>query len=136
MDIVLGYALALVIGLVIGILGGGGSILTVPVLVYLLKISPVIATAYSLFVVGTSSLFGTFQNIRKGIINFKVGFIFAFPSLIAVYATRKYLLPNIPDTIDTGIFILFKRYSHNGIFCIHHVPGFLIYDYQKERSKG
>ncbi len=54
---IFGYFGALLIGVVLGLIGGGGSILTVPILVYLLAINPMTATAYSLFVVGTSSLF-------------------------------------------------------------------------------
>ena len=63
-----GYFGALIIGLVLGLTGGGGSILTVPVLVYLLGINPVTATAYSLFIVGTTSAFGTIQDYRKGLV--------------------------------------------------------------------
>ena len=73
MDITLvfGYIGALLIGVVLGLVGGGGSILTVPVLVYLFGIAPVLATAYSLFIVGLSALFGAFQNMKKGLIDFK-----------------------------------------------------------------
>jgi len=63
---IFGYFGALLIGVVLGLIGGGGSILTVPILVYLLAVNPMTATAYSLFVVGTSSLFGAIQNFKKG----------------------------------------------------------------------
>ena len=68
MDItqLLGYFGALIIGVVLGLIGGGGSILTVPILVYLLAINPVTATAYSLFVVGVSFAFGAFLKYKKG----------------------------------------------------------------------
>jgi len=59
---VLGYILAVVTGITLGLLGGGGSILTVPILVYILGIEPILATGYSLFVVGATSVIGT---IRK-----------------------------------------------------------------------
>ena len=62
---IVGFVGALLIGVTLGLIGGGGSILTVPVLVYLLHIAPVTATAYSLFVVGSSSLVGAIQNIKK-----------------------------------------------------------------------
>lgn len=94
---ILGYVGALIVGLVLGLIGGGGSILTVPLLVYLLGYNPVIATAYSLFVVGTSSMVGTYQKHKKGLVDFKTGLAFSFPSFIAVYLTRRYLVPNIPE---------------------------------------
>ena len=103
---ILGYVGALFIGLVLGLTGGGGSILTVPILVYLMSISPVTATAYSLFIVGTTSTFGAIQNYRKNLVDIKNGFIFAIPSFIAVYLTRKYIVPEIPKIIfESPIFI-------------------------------
>ena len=96
---ILGYLGALFIGLVLGLTGGGGSILTVPILVYLMSISPVTATAYSLFIVGTTSTFGAIQNYRKNLVDLKNGFIFAIPSFVAVYLTRKYIVPEIPKII-------------------------------------
>ncbi|RKE94790.1 sulfite exporter TauE/SafE family protein [Ichthyenterobacterium magnum] len=98
---VFGYFAALLIGVVLGLIGGGGSILTVPVFVYLFYINPVTATAYSLFVVGTSALFGTVKNIQKKLVDFKTGFVFAIPAFVAVYLTRKYLVPAIPESIFT-----------------------------------
>lgn len=107
---ILGYVGALVVGLVLGLIGGGGSILTVPLLVYLLGYNPIIATAYSLFVVGTTSLVGTFQKYKKGLVDVKTGLAFSFPSFVAVYLSRRYLVPNIPDTLFTfGNFALTKE---------------------------
>lgn len=97
----LGYFGALLIGVVLGLIGGGGSILTVPVLVYLLSVNPVTATAYSLFVVGASSLVGALNNLKQKLVDFRTATVFAIPAFIAVYATRKYLVPAIPDTIFT-----------------------------------
>src|SRR5660397_238913 len=96
---ILGYVGALAIGLVLGLIGGGGSILTVPVLVYLLAINPVTATAYSLFVVGSSSLVGAAKNFQKGRVNFKTAFYFSIPAFISVFSTRKFLVPAIPEEI-------------------------------------
>lgn len=96
-------------GLTLGLLGGGGSILTVPILVYLLGINPVLATAYSLFVVGTTSLVGAVRNIMKGMVDIKVAVVFAIPAFIAVYLTRRYIVPAIPEEIFTiGEFVLTK----------------------------
>lgn len=106
---ILGYIGALLIGLVLGLIGGGGSILTVPVMVYILGFNPIVATAYSLFVVGVSSMVGTFQKYKKGLVDFKIGLAFSFPSFVAVYATRRYLVPNIPDELfSIGTTILTK----------------------------
>jgi uncharacterized membrane protein YfcA len=109
MTIYLGYACALLIGLILGLMGGGGSILTVPVLVYLLGINPVTATAYSLFIVGSTSAVGTFGNYSKGIVDLKTGLVFALPSLIGTYLSRKFLIPAIPDIVfSTNAFQLTK----------------------------
>jgi uncharacterized protein len=105
---ILGYVGALFIGLVLGLTGGGGSILTVPILVYLMSINPVTATAYSLFIVGTTSTFGAIQNYRKNLVDIKNGFIFAIPSFIAVYLTRKYIVPEIPKVIIESPILITK----------------------------
>ncbi len=96
---VLGYIGALLIGIILGITGGGGSILTVPTLVYILNYNPIIATAYSLFIVGTTSGFGTIQNFRKGLVVPKTAFLFAIPSVMGVYLTRKFIVSGLPDTL-------------------------------------
>jgi uncharacterized membrane protein YfcA len=98
---ILGYIGALVVGLVLGLIGGGGSILTVPILVYLIGLNPVTATAYSLFVVGTTSLFGAFQNYRNKMVDLRTAIVFSIPAFIAVYLTRRYLVPAIPDSLFT-----------------------------------
>ncbi|WP_033957950.1 sulfite exporter TauE/SafE family protein [Psychroserpens jangbogonensis] len=106
----LGYFGALLIGVVLGLIGGGGSILTVPILVYLMFINPVTATAYSLFIVGVSALVGAIRNIQKGLVDFKTAIVFAIPAFIAVYATRKYLVPAIPEELFTiNSFIMTKN---------------------------
>ncbi|RAJ16402.1 sulfite exporter TauE/SafE family protein [Olleya aquimaris] len=112
MDIlqVFGYFGALLIGVVLGLIGGGGSILTVPILVYLLFVNPVTATAYSLFVVGVSALVGAIQNIQKGLVDFKTAIVFAIPAFIAVYSTRKYMVPAIPEKLfSLGGFLVTKN---------------------------
>ncbi|WP_213522012.1 sulfite exporter TauE/SafE family protein [Nonlabens sp.] len=107
---ILGYIGALFIGLVLGLIGGGGSILTVPILVYALAFNPVLATAYSLFVVGVTSLVGTIKNMMRGMIDFKTAIIFAIPAFIAVYLTRAYLIPSIPkELFELGDFLVTKN---------------------------
>ena len=93
------YLGALIIGLVLGLIGGGGSILTVPLLVYFLGYNPLVATAYSLFVVGASSMIGALQKYRKRLVDIKTALTFTFPSFIAVYLSRRYLVPGIPNTL-------------------------------------
>ena len=116
---ILGYVGALIIGLVLGLTGGGGSILTVPVLVYILAINPVIATAYSLFIVGITSTFGSVQNYRKGLIDIKTGLKFAIPSLISIYATRKFIVPAIPDVLfKIGQIEITKNFVIMSVFAI------------------
>jgi uncharacterized membrane protein YfcA len=97
--LIAGYIAAIIIGFTLGLIGGGGSILTVPVLVYMLHINPVLATAYSLFVVGVSSTVGAFNYMKKGLLNYKTAIIFAVPSFIAVFLTRKFLVPAIPEQL-------------------------------------
>ncbi len=94
-----GYFCALLIGASLGLIGGGGSILTIPVLVYLFGIDPVQATAYSLFVVGVSSLVGAVSYMRKGLLSYKTAAVFAIPSFVAVYATRAWFMPRVPEVL-------------------------------------
>lgn len=94
-----GYTGAIVAGLVIGLAGGGGSILTVPIFVYLFHIQPVLATTYSLFVVGTTSLVGSIEYGFKKQIDFTVTAAFAIPSFLSVFITRRFLVPAMPDPL-------------------------------------
>jgi uncharacterized membrane protein YfcA len=104
-----GYFASLLIGISLGLIGGGGSILTVPVLVYLFGVDPVLATSYSLFIVGTTSLVGAVPKYRHGLVNLKTATIFGIPSIAAVYATRKFLVPLIPQEVFTvGSFTVTK----------------------------
>ncbi len=92
-----GYFAALVIGLSLGMVGGGGSILTVPVLVYLFHIDAVVATTYSLFIVGITSLTGGVRAYGKKLIDFKTVTEFGIPSIFSVFVTRHFILPAIPS---------------------------------------
>ena len=109
--------MALVIGITLGLLGGGGSILTVPVLVYLLKIDPITSTGYSLFIVGIAALFGALGYLRKKLIDPKMVAAFGASSLVSVYLARRVLVPALPDelfrvsgfivTREIGVMVLF-----------------------------
>lgn len=105
----LGYISAIAIGVVLGIIGGGGSILTIPVLVYFFKVDPVLAGAYSLFVVGTSSLIGVVPKLRQKLVDVRTALIFGIPSLITVVLTRVYLLPCIPPELYTSDTLVVTR---------------------------
>lgn len=96
---IIGFLLALIMGVTLGLIGGGGSILTVPILIYIFNIDTVLATAYSLFIVGVSSLFGSYSHIKQGNVDFKTAFIFGIPSIIAVFCTRFFVMPMIPKTL-------------------------------------
>lgn len=104
-----GYFAAIFIGLSLGIMGGGGSILTVPVLVYLMGVSPVLSTAYSLFVVGSTSVVGASGYFRKGLVSLKTAFVFLIPSLLAVFTVRKLLMPAIPHELFTLGHLVFTK---------------------------
>lgn len=95
----LGYIATFLMGITLGLMGGGGSILTVPIMVYLFGFSPTVATGYSLFIVGLTALLGSALYIRKGTVDFKAGFLFAAPSIIGVNVSRGLILPKIPEII-------------------------------------
>lgn len=116
---ILGFVGAFFIGLILGLTGGGGSILTVPILVYILAFNPVTAAAYSLFIVGTTSAFGATINYFKGLVDVKTGALFAIPSFIGVFITRRYLVPIIPDIVfESKSFLLSKNTLLMAFFAI------------------
>jgi uncharacterized membrane protein YfcA len=96
---VFGYFAALLIGMSLGLIGGGGSILTIPVMVYLFGLHPLLATSYSLFIVGSTSLIGAFINFKKGLVNSKAALLFGASSIVTVFITRKFIVPFIPENI-------------------------------------
>jgi len=100
--LMIGYLSMLAVGLTIGLIGAGGAILTVPIMVYLFDIPALLATSYSLFIVGTSSVFGLTRYHRERLIDYKTATVFAVPSIVGTYVTRRGLLPLIPDKISIG----------------------------------
>jgi len=116
---IVGYFASALIGVSLGLIGGGGSILTVPVLVYLFGVDPVLATAYSLFIVGSTSLVGTFPKYREDLVNLKTAVIFGIPSILTVYATRAFLVPLIPNPVfSVGDFVVSKGMLMMGLFAV------------------
>jgi uncharacterized protein len=116
---ILGYIAAMAIGVVLGLIGAGGSILTVPALVYLLDVQPVLATSYSLVIVGTTALAGSVSYMKKDLVSYKTALIFAVPAFIAVFITRRFILPAIPEEIlSIGTFILTKDIAIMLLFAV------------------
>jgi uncharacterized membrane protein YfcA len=114
-----GYIASIFIGISLGLIGGGGSILTVPVLVYLFGVEAVPATAYSLFIVGLTSAVGSFTYFRQNLVNVKTAIIFGIPSIIAVFMTRAFIVPAIPKEVFTiGEFIVTKNLMMMLLFAI------------------
>lgn len=98
---ILGYISSIIIGISLGLIGGGGSILTVPVLVYLFKVDALLATSYSLFIVGATSAIGSVNYFKKGLVNVKTAIVFGIPAIISVFLTRALIVPAIPDELFT-----------------------------------
>ncbi len=96
---IVGYIASILIGVSLGMVGSGGSILTVPVLVYLMGVNPLLATTTSLFIVGITSLVGGIRAYTKGKVDFKAVTEFGIPSILSIFLTRHYLLPAIPDIV-------------------------------------
>lgn len=96
---IIGYFFAVVIGLVMGLIGGGGSILSVPVFAYLFGIDATTATTLSLFVVGITSFVGSIGFIRQKQVNFKTAFQFGIPSILGILFSRRVVIPHLPDYI-------------------------------------
>src|SRR5687767_10872408 len=116
---VFGYIASICIGLILGLLGGGGSILSIPILVYLFGIDAILASAYSLFIVGVTSFVGAIPKYKDHLVNLRTGFLFGIPSIISIFFTRKWIIPSIPDIVyQTENFTLTKRILVLGIFAI------------------
>ena len=118
MDII-GYFASILVGVVLGLLGGGGSILSIPILVYLFGVEPVMASAYSLFIVGATSFVGAIPKYREQLVNLRTGILFGIPSIIAIFSTRKWVVPAIPEVVfEAGGFMMTKRGLLLGLFAL------------------
>ncbi|MFM7661048.1 MAG: sulfite exporter TauE/SafE family protein [Bacteroidota bacterium] len=104
--LVLGYFLSILIGVSLGLMGGGGSILTVPLLVYFFDVDPLLATSYSLFIVGFTSLIGIPPYIRDRNINRQLVLSFGIPSVLAVFSTTYFLVPILPEKFEFSTIVL------------------------------
>jgi len=105
------YLASILIGVSLGLIGSGGSILSVPLLVYFFHVAPLLATTYSLAIVGLSSIAGVISRLKQKLVDFKTIFIFGIPSIIGVFISRKYLLPAIPEQMYGGAHFMLTK-SH------------------------
>jgi uncharacterized protein len=116
---IIGYILSIFIGIILGLLGGGGSILSIPILVYFFKIDAVLASAYSLFIVGITSFIGAVPKYKDHLVSIKAGLLFGVPSILSIFATRKWLIPAIPEIIiQFDTFVLTKRFLLLALFAV------------------
>src|ERR1044071_967578 len=116
---IFGYFSAVIVGLVLGLLGGGGSILSIPILVYLFNIPADLAGAYSLFIVGVTSFAGAIPKYKQQLVHLKTGIVFGLPSIVSIFITRSVIVPAIPDEIfEIGGFVLSKRMLLLGVFAV------------------
>lgn len=100
--LIIGTILALAMGIILGLIGGGGSILTLPILVYFFGLPVSLATAYSLFAVGLTSTIGTLLAARRHMIDMHAAFVFAPVSAVTVFFVRRFLLPFLPKAFALG----------------------------------
>lgn len=115
----LGYAASVAIGVVLGLLGGGGSILAIPILVYLFHVDAVMASAYSLFIVGVTSLIGAIPKYKDHLVNIQTGLLFGLPSIVSIFITRGWIVPAIPDVLlQLNDVVITKRLMVLGLFAI------------------
>ena len=120
---IFGYASALVIGISLGLIGGGGSILAVPVLAYLFSVNEKVATAYSLFIVGASALVGGLKQHFKGYVDWRTAIVFGLPAIIGVTVVRKFVVPALPDVLFAlGNFDFTRRMGMFGLFAALMIP--------------
>ena len=112
-----GFVGAFFIGLIMGVLGGGGSILAVPILAYIFHFDEKIATAYSLCIVGSTGLIGGIKQATKKMVDWKVVYQFGIPAVIGITLVRAFLIPALPSNLFTiNDFIVTRRMAMFGLF--------------------
>jgi uncharacterized membrane protein YfcA len=120
---ILGYLGALFIGVSLGLIGGGGSILAVPVLAYLFSIDEKAATAYSLFIVGASALLGGVKQHLKGYVDWRTAIVFGIPAIVGVTLIRHYVVPALPEILfNLGDLAFTRRMGMFGLFALLMIP--------------
>lgn len=136
---ILGYLLSALVGLSLGLIGGGGSILMVPILVYVMGLEPVLATSYSLFIVGITALVGAFTNYRKGLVSVQTALLFGLTSIATVFISRWWLIPVLPEVlVQVGDFSVSKSTATMVLFAVLMLGASfsMIADRKKEPTPG
>jgi hypothetical protein len=100
---ILGFALAALIGLSLGLLGGGGSTLTVPVFVYVLGFAPKDAIAMSLPVVGVTSLVGAMSHWRSGNVRIRTALLFGVVAMAGSYLAARFVAPLMSGALQLAL---------------------------------
>ncbi|GAA4809923.1 sulfite exporter TauE/SafE family protein [Litoribaculum gwangyangense] len=133
---IFGYISALIIGVSLGLIGGGGSILAVPVLAYLFSVNEKVATAYSLFIVGSSALLGGIKQHFKGLVDWRTSIVFGIPAIIGVTVVRHYVVPALPNILfSIGDFDFTRRMGMFGLFAVLMIPAaFSMLKKEKEKK--
>ncbi len=104
--LIIGYILGMFVGVVLGLFGAGGAIISFPILVYFMGIVPQQASVYSLLIVGVAALSGVLKYLKDKEVDFKTALIFTPPVLLAFYITKQIIIPSIPEQIfNVGNFI-------------------------------
>ena len=134
---IFGYVSALVIGISLGLIGGGGSILAVPVLAYLFSVNEKVATAYSLFIVGASALVGGLKQHHKGYVDWRTAVVFGLPAIVGVSVVRRYVVPALPDVLfSVDDFDFTRRMGMFGLFAVLMIPAaFSMLKKRQEKNK-
>lgn len=115
----LGYFASIIIGVSLGLIGGGGSILTIPILVYLFKIEPKLATTYSLFIVGITALSGCVSHYKMKNLRVKSALYFAIPSVFSILIIREVIFLKIPTVLFTiNSFVVTKNFLIMIVFAV------------------
>lgn len=129
--------MALLIGFTLGLIGGGGSILAVPVLIYLFELDEKVATAYSLFIVGSAALVGGARQSKIGNVDWRTSIVFGMPAIIGVWVVRHYIVPILPDVLFTiGDYDLTRRMGMFGFFAGLMILAAYTMLFDKERKGG
>ena len=133
----LGYIMALLIGITLGLIGGGGSILAVPILAYLFALDEKAATAYSLFIVGAAALVGGIRQSKSGNVDWRTAIVFGIPAVVGVWIIRHYVVPALPDVLFAiGNFNFTRRMGMFGLFSILMIWAAYTMLSSKERKGG
>ena len=131
-----GYLLSVLMGIVLGTMGAGGSILIMPILVYFIEVSPSLATTYSLIIVGFTALIGSISHFRDNKINIFVTLIFVIPSIVTIYFTRRYFRHLLPENFYFGEILLTKDFLIMIIFALLLAMASYLMLFSKQSQSG